>query len=70
MNIKDKIYKIGLVALDELLLRRNVSKRVELTITEAAILSEMIISIDPHTVFTFSEDEIADFYREWAEAQK
>jgi len=70
MPIKDKIYKLGLAALDELLLHRNSSKKVELTITEAGILSEMIVNVDPHTIFTFDEDEIADFYREWEKAQK
>ena len=70
MNTKDKIYKLGLVVLDELLLHRNTSKSVDVTLTEAGILNDIIISVDPHTVFGFSEGEIADFYREWEKAQK
>ena len=70
MNIKEKIYKLGLEALDELLLHRNISKKVELTITEAGILSDMIVSVNVHSSFVFNEDEIAEFYQEWAKVQK
>jgi len=67
MKIEDKIYALGLAALDELLLHRNTTKKVTLTLTEAAILSDMIVYVGPHTIFTFSEDEIEAFCRLWGE---
>jgi hypothetical protein len=67
MKIEDKIYKLGLVVLDELLLHRNSSKIVEVTIEDAAVLSNMIVHVNPHAIFTFDEPEIKDFYRVWAE---
>ena len=63
MKIEDKIYKLGLATLDELLLHRNISKEVILTIEDAAVLSDMIVHIDAHAIFTFSEREIRDFYQ-------
>lgn len=65
MKIKDKIYRLGMVALDELLLHRNVSKKTELAIEDVAILSDMIVHVGPHAIFTFNEAEIEEFYREW-----
>jgi len=70
MNIEEKIYKLGLAVLDELLLHRNVSKRVEVDLTEAAILSDMIVYVTPHAIFAFDESEIAEFYRVWAKEQE
>ena len=69
MKIEDKIYKLGLMALDELLLHRNISKETIITIEDATILSDMIVHVGPHGVFTFNEKEIGDFYREWAKRQ-
>ena len=63
MKIEDKIYKLGLATLDELLLHRNISKEVILTIDDASVLSDMIVHIDAHAIFTFSEREIRDFYQ-------
>ena len=63
MKIEDKIYKLGLATLDELLLHRNISKEVILTIEDASVLSDMIVHIDAHAIFTFSEREIRDFYQ-------
>lgn len=69
MKIEDKIYKLGLMALDELLLHRNSTKETIISITDAAILSDMIVYVGPHGIFTFDEAEIAEFYRsgKWAE---
>jgi hypothetical protein len=69
MKIEDKIYKLGLMALDELLLHRNISKETVITIEDASILSDMIVHVGPHTVFTFDESEIAEFYWRWANEQ-
>lgn len=66
MKIEDKIYRLGLMAMDELLLHRNVSKKTEITIEDASILSGMIVHVGPHAIFTFDEEEIAEFYRVWA----
>ena len=66
MDIKEKIYKLGLATLDELLLHSNTSKSVEVSITDAAILSDKIVYVTPHAIFTFNESEIAAFYRVWA----
>ena len=68
MKIEDKIYKLGLIALDELLLHRNTSKHIKITIEDAAILSDMIVHVGPHTVFTFDETEIKEFYQVWGNA--
>jgi hypothetical protein len=69
MKIEDKIYKLGLMALDELLLHRNISKETEISLEDASILSEFIVHVGPHGVFTLNEEEIGDFYREWAKRQ-
>ena len=65
MKIEEKIYKFGIAVLDELLLHRNEDKNVNVSIEDAAILSDMIIHVGPHTILTFDENEIADFYRIW-----
>lgn len=66
MKIEDKIYRLGMAALDELLLHRNVSKKTELTLEDASILSDMIVHVGgPHAVFTFDEAEIEAFYWVW-----
>ena len=69
MKIEDKIYKLGLMVLDELLLHRNVSKETKITIEDATILSDMIVHVGPHGVFTLNEREIDAFYREWVKRQ-
>ena len=61
---------MDLEALDERLLHRNISKKVELTITEAGILSDIIVSVNGYHSFVFSEAEIAEFYQEWEKVQK
>ena len=66
MKIEEKIYKFGLAVLDELLLHRNVSKNVNVSIEDSTILSHMIIHVGPHGILTFDENEIVNFYREWA----
>lgn len=63
-KIEDKIYMLGLMALDELLLHRNSSKHTEITIEDAEILSDMIVHVNPHAIFTFTEEEIVNFDRE------
>lgn len=68
-TIKEKIYLLGLSALDELLLHRNISKRIEITLEDASILVDMIVYVGPHGILTFDESEIADFYQVWAEAK-
>ena len=65
MNIKDKIYRLGLMGLDELLLHRNTSKEIVITLEDASILSDFIVHVGPHGIFTFSEDEIELFYEEY-----
>lgn len=65
MKIEDKIYKLGLMALDELLLHRNSSKETEITIEDASILSDMIVHVGPHGIFAFDESEITEFYQVW-----
>ena len=62
MKIEDKIYKLGLMVMDELLLHRNSSKMTEVSIEDASILSDMIVHVNPHAIFTLSEEEIATFY--------
>jgi hypothetical protein len=64
MKLDEKIYRLGLMVLDELLLHRNSSKITEVTIEDASILSEMLVHVNPHAIFTFSELEIIEFYRE------
>jgi hypothetical protein len=64
MKLDEKIYLLGLMVLDELLLHRNSSKITEVTIEDAVILAEMIVHVNPHAIFTFSEFEIIEFYRE------
>jgi hydrogenase maturation factor len=68
MKIEDKIYKLGLMALDELLLHRNVSKETKITIEDASILSDIIVHVGPHAIFTFDETEIKEFYQAWGNA--
>ena len=63
-RIEEKIYLLGLTVLDELLLHRNISKKTEVSIEDASILSDMIVHVDPHTIFTFSEAEIIKFYHD------
>ena len=66
-GMKDKIYQLGLMVMDEVLLHRNSSKITEVSIEDASILSGMIVHVNPHTIFTFSEDEITYFYQNlWA----
>ena len=65
MNIEDKIYRLGLMALDELLLHRNTSKYIDISLEDASILSEFIVHVGPHGIFTFSEEEIELFYKEY-----
>ena len=69
MKINDKIYKLGLMVLDELLLHRNVSKETKITIEDATILADMIVYVGPHGVLTLNEREIGAFYREWGRRQ-
>lgn len=68
MKIEDKIYKLGLMALDELLLHRNSSKETTISIEDASILSDMIVHVGPHAIFTFDESEIKEFYQVWESA--
>jgi len=70
MKIEDKIYKFGLAVLDELLLHRNISKNVNVSLEDAAILSDMIVHVGPHGIFTFDENDIVAFYLEWARNRK
>jgi hypothetical protein len=70
MKIEDKIYKLGLMALDELLLHRNVSKETTITIEDGAILSDIIVHVGPHAIFTFDETEIKEFYQVWGNADQ
>jgi hypothetical protein len=67
MKIKDKIYKLGFMALDELLLHRNTSKKIEVSIEDARILSDLILHPSPHSVIAFDEKEIQEFYKLWAQ---
>ena len=67
MKIEDKIYKLGLAALDELLLHRNISKETTIRIEDASILRDMIVYVDAYAIFTFDETEIRDFYNILAE---
>ena len=64
-KIEEKIYRFGLAVLDELLLHRNTSKEVVLSIEDADILSDLIVHVGPHGILTFVEEDIASFYREW-----
>jgi hypothetical protein len=65
MNVNDKIYKLGLYTLDELLLHRNSSKETIISIDDASILRDLIVHVGPHGLFTFDEDEITEFYQKW-----
>lgn len=65
MKIEDKIFKLGLAVLDELLLHRNVTKKVEVSLEDAAALSDWILHVGPHGIITFNEEEIKDFYEIW-----
>ena len=62
MNIEDKIYRLGLMALDELLLHRNTSKYIDISLDDASILSDFIVLVGPHAIFAFDESEIKEFY--------
>ena len=66
MKIEEKIYRLGLAVMDEMLLHRNVSKETTVSIDDSPALSDMIIYVGPHGIFTFDEEEIADFYTVWA----
>ena len=66
MEIDKKIYRLGLAVMDELLLHRNVSKEITVSIEDSPALSDMIVYVGPHGIFTFDEEEIADFYNVWA----
>jgi hypothetical protein len=70
MDIEEKIYKLGMDVLNELLLHRNISKVITISIEDSKALSDMIVYIVPHTIFTFDETEIADFYRVWAKRRE
>ena len=70
MEIEDKIYLLGMSALDELLLHRNTTKKTELTLEDATILRDMIVHVDSHAIFTFDEVEIEEFYRIWRKERK
>ncbi|MEA1997702.1 MAG: hypothetical protein U9N61_00040 [Euryarchaeota archaeon] len=65
-KIENKIYMLGLSTLDELLLHRNISKKVEVGIEDSRALSDMIVHVGAHAIFSFDEKEIDDFYRLWA----
>lgn len=67
MEIEEKIYKLGMSVLDEVLLHRNISKSVTVSIEDSDALSDMIVHVVPHAIFTFDEAEIADFYRVWSQ---
>jgi hypothetical protein len=66
MEVEEKIYKLGMNVLDELLLHRNISKTTSISLEDSKGLSDMIVHVDPHVIFTFDEEEIAIFYRMWA----
>ncbi|MEA1957579.1 MAG: hypothetical protein U9N01_04410 [Euryarchaeota archaeon] len=70
MKIKEKIYQLGMAAMDEMLLHRNVSKNTELSIEDSAILRNMIVHVGPHAIFTFDEAEIEEFYRLWRDQSR
>lgn len=53
---------LGLMALDKLLLHKNTSKHIEISIEDAGILSDMIVHLGPHAIFTFAEEEIDEFF--------
>jgi len=63
IKLEDKIYMLGLKVLDELLLHRNISKHVEISIEDAGVLSDMIVHVDQNFIFPFSEKDIVEFYR-------
>ena len=65
MNIKDKIYRLGLMEFDDLLLHRNTSKEILITLEDASILSDFIVHVGPYGIFTFSEDEMELFYERY-----
>lgn len=65
MKIEEKIYKLGLKTLDELLLHRNSSKETIISIEDASVLSDMIVHVEPHSIITLDEREIREFYQEW-----
>lgn len=67
MTLDEKIYKLGFKLLDELLLHRNTSKSVDITLEDGRALAEFIIHVGPHTIITFSEAEIVAFYKCWAQ---
>jgi hypothetical protein len=66
MEMEEKIYKLGLSVMDELLLHRNVSKEVTVSIEDASVLSDMTVHVGSHGIFAFDEKEIAEFYNIWA----
>ena len=68
-KIEDKIFKLGLRALDELLLHRNASKETKISLEDASALSNFIVHVGPHGIITLNEEEIKEFYRVWVENQ-
>lgn len=66
MEIEEKIYKLGINVLDELLLHRNISKSITVSIEDSNGLRNMTVHVEPHVIFTFNESEIADFYQIWS----
>ena len=67
MKIDEKIYRLGLAVMDEMLLHKNVSKETTVSIEDSTALRDMIVYVGPHGIFTFDEEEIANFYNVWAE---
>jgi hypothetical protein len=70
MNIEDKIYALGLAAFDELLLHRNITKKVELSLVDSKGLNDWYVNVGTSALFAFSEAEIAAFYRVWTKEHK
>lgn len=69
-TISEKIFRLGLAVLDEVLLHRNVTKKIEVSIEDSLVLSNMIVHVHPHAIFTFDEDEIKEFYELWRKIKK
>jgi len=71
MNIEEKIHKLGLGVLDELLQSRNIAHSVEVRLEDTLLSDKLIIRISPHlAILSLSESEIAEFYRVWAKEQE
>jgi len=70
MDIEEKIRKLGLAVLDEVLLHRNISHSIELRLEDTMFLDGLVIRISPNlALLPLSESEIAEFYRVWAKEQ-